>query len=153
MIRGNLFSEYKFTTDFTRRSPRSIKHPKSLFLDPLSCILDDGESTPNRPKQGMSRALFGLRAGREEFPRIPHEMENNDLLLSHEEKANPPSCCGILEPIFFKHGPKRSVPSLFPATLVRATHEKHVHKTVYERTNVQSLARKRFSRSLYERIL
>lgn len=41
-------------------NPRPIKHPKSLFLDPLSCILD-GESTPNREtgpnKEG--RALLG----------------------------------------------------------------------------------------------
>lgn len=64
IIRGNLsFSE------FFRINPWPIKHPKSLFLAPFSCILDDSESTPSRPKQGSYEppsSVFG-----QEGKRIP----------------------------------------------------------------------------------
>lgn len=99
--------------------------------------------TENRPKQGSYKPRPSRSSEREETWRVSLAKWKVTICSCPRRKRQTlPSCCGILEPIFFKRGPKRSVPLLFPfAAPVRATHEKHVHKTVCMSANVQSLRR------------
>lgn len=120
------FSPSSQPADFIGDKPAApIKHPKSLFLDPLSCILD-GESTPNREtgpnKEG--RALLGrisLVKWKVTICSCPtREQQTLSRPLLRYPRAYIFLSVALRDPFLL---------SPF-AAFVRATHEKHVCKTV-----------------------
>lgn len=130
IIRGNLlFSEYKFTTNWLYQD-KPVAHKTSQVSVSWSAILHslDGESTPNKSKQGSYEPCL-LRTGKEESSCVSLT-KWKVTICSCPTRKRQTLRLAVSSNLYFLSMALRDpffLSSL--ASLVRAMYEKHVHKT------------------------